>query len=260
VGVVSAKVSGMFANTSRPPVLLLHGFLGSPEDWESVCHAWGIGIQRAKPFGIKKTCSAEPSTGAWDDLLHNIVVYMDRHDTGTWDIVGYSMGGRIAWMLAHRYPHRVRRLAILSANPGITDDDDRRLRAEQDHAWAMDLRTAGMVAFLTRWYEQPLFDSFRQSRIFQKILETRATENPETHAQILESLSPALQPDLWSWVVASEIPTLYLSGDYDSRYTQIGKRLSENSAVIYKTIPEAGHVLHLESPKAVAEALMCFFS
>jgi len=284
VGAVSAKVSVMFTNTSRPPVLLLHGFLGSPEDWASVCHAWQPeqpvhafdissafcmakidpnseenGIQRAKPFEIEKIDSAEPSLEAWDAILHRIVAYMDRQDVGPWDIVGYSMGGRIAWMLAHRYPHRVSRLAILSANPGISDADERRIRAEKDHAWAMVLRAEGMSSFLNRWYAQPLFDSFRQHPIFQGLMKKRVAENPEPHAQILKSLSPALQPDLWSWVLSSEIPTLYLSGAYDSRYTQIGKRLSANRAVTHETIPDAGHVLHLESPNAVAEALSCFF-
>jgi 2-succinyl-6-hydroxy-2,4-cyclohexadiene-1-carboxylate synthase len=260
VAVVSAKVSVMFL--SNTPVLLLHGFLGSAEDWDPVCQAWGMGSQRAKPFELKKNLySAESNEDAWDSLLTTILAYMDEHNRdGPWDIVGYSMGGRIAWMLAYRYPHRVRRLCILSANPGLSSSDERQFRAIKDQEWADCLCRDGMETFLRRWYAQPLFALFRQHPLFASIVNKRVNEDPAMQAMIVMSLSPAYQPDLWSWVLASQIPTLYLSGEADTRYTDIGKRLSENTHVRCKTIPNAGHVLHLEAPVHVATVLRQFLN
>ena len=281
---VSAKVSVMSTPVTLPPVLLLHGFLGAPEDWDAVCHAWQpsqpvyaySGIQpfgyaqgppferpqgSPKPFEIKEKYATEPSGKIWDTILKNILAYMDqRNSDDAWDIVGYSMGGRIAWMLAYYYPHRVRRLCILSANPGLSSPDERQLRALKDQEWADCLRTEGMVTFLHRWYAQPLFASFRQHALFSSIVAKRADEDSAMQAMIVTSLSPAYQPDLWSWVLSSQIPTLYLSGDSDVRYTEIGHRLSVNQAIRHETIPGAGHVLHLEAPAHVAEVLQRFLT
>ena len=235
------------------PILFLHGFLGDPSDWEAVRHAYAS-VQAVQAYDLR---AAEKGI---DACIFHMVAYMDSVTHAPWDIVGYSMGGRMAWLLAYRYPHRVRRLCILSANPGISDPQARRMRAEQDRVWATLLRTSGMAAFLTRWYAQPLFDSFREHPVFQAVVQRRAFENAEIQAQILEGCSPAVQSDLWPWVLASPIPTLYLSGEKDGPYTQIGESLSANASIRRAVLPDVGHVLHLEAPEAVAAAMDGFFT
>ena len=250
---VSVRVAYMRDSTKTVPVLLLHGFLGDPSDW----------------LAVRQACQSILGVHAYDlrDSEHGIeaglsrmVAYMDSVNRSAWDIVGYSMGGRVAWLLAYRYPQRVRRLCILCANPGISDPEARRMRAEQDRVWVTLLRTSGMASFLTRWYAQPLFDSFRQHPVFQTVVQRRALENAAVHAQILECGSPAILPDLWAWVLLSQIPTLYLSGEKDLRYTQIGEALSANPYIRCAVLPEVGHVLHLEAPVAIAAAMDCFFT
>ncbi len=241
------------------PVLLLHGFLGNPEDWDAVLDAWSPQKQ-VYPLSLVSLVG-QPSTSVSDHvqildrMLSAILAMLDGHDIEVCDMVGYSMGGRIAWLFAHHYPHRVRRLCILSATPGISDPETRRMREVQDRAWGALLRSVGMSDFLTFWYAQPLFDSFREHFVFQNVVQRRALEDTEVQAQILEGCSPALQPDLWDWVLASQIPTLYLSGEKDLRYTQIGNRLLANRDIRCEVLPCVGHVLHLEAPQAVAMAL-----
>ena len=55
---------------------------------------------------------------------------------GPVDLVGYSMGGRMALRTAVDHPHLVRRLVLIGATPGIEDPADRAARAEQDRATA----------------------------------------------------------------------------------------------------------------------------
>lgn len=247
-----ATVYVMLNDSDAVPVLLLHGFLGNPEDWAAVCQALPS-VQDVHVYQI------QDADQGFEACLAHMLAYMDCCQT-PWDIVGYSMGGRLAWLLAYRHPHRVRRLCILSASPGIADPEARRIRAVQDATWCRVLRATGLTAFLTQWYAQPLFDAFRQHPAFQATLERRYLENGEVHARILERCSPAVQPDLWAWVLASQIPTLYLCGERDSRYTEVGQRLSANNDLRCEVLPGVGHVLHVEAPVAVAVAIARFLA
>ncbi len=247
-----ATVYVMLNDSDAVPVLLLHGFLGNPEDWAAVCQV----LPSAQDVHVYRIQDADQG---FEACLSHMVAYMDRCQT-PWDIVGYSMGGRLAWFLAYRYPHRVRRLCILSASPGISDPEARRMRGLQDATWCRLLRTLGLTAFLPQWYAQPLFDAFRQHPGFQATLERRYSENAEAHARTLERCSPAVQPDLWAWVLASQIPTLYLCGERDRRYTEVGQRLSANDHLRCEVLSGVGHVLHLEAPVAVAVAITRFLA
>ena len=41
------------------------------------------------------------------------------------DLMGYSMGGRLALFFALNYPDRVRRLVLESASPGLAEPEER---------------------------------------------------------------------------------------------------------------------------------------
>ena len=52
------------------------------------------------------------------------------------DLVGYSMGGRLALAYAVRNPGRVGRLVLESASPGLQTESERAARKESDEALA----------------------------------------------------------------------------------------------------------------------------
>lgn len=232
------------------PAVFLHGFLGSPEDWHPVQRYW----VSLKPV---YTWSMPTDSVTWDTVLLALLAYVEGLG-GICDLVGYSMGGRIAWMFAYYYPAKVRRLCILSATPGISDLYDREKRLCQDRIWADSLTQKGMGVFLREWYQQPVFRAFAKTAVFEKMLQKRENNTEAVCAQTLVSLSPALQPDLWQWVLAASIPTLFLAGFQDFKYVEIGKRLSQNPCIHTEIIPDVGHVLPLECPADVAKKVLAF--
>lgn len=111
-----------------PPVLLLHGFGSSLHTWD----AWAALLEADRRvirldlpgFGLT---GADP-TGDYSDLRAVALLdgMLDRLGVARADVVGSSMGGRIAWRFAAERPARVRRLVLMApdgfASAGFTYD------------------------------------------------------------------------------------------------------------------------------------------
>lgn len=110
------------------PVLLLHGFgssLHTWEDWARLMEAERRVIRLDLPgFGLT---GADPS-GDYSDLRAVALLesLLDAVGVARVDVVGSSMGGRIAWRFAAERPDRVRRLVLMApdgfASRGFTYD------------------------------------------------------------------------------------------------------------------------------------------
>jgi pimeloyl-ACP methyl ester carboxylesterase len=110
------------------PVLLLHGFGSSLHTWEDWARLMEPGrrvIRLDLPgFGLT---GADP-TGDYSDLraVALLDALLGQLGVAQVDVVGSSMGGRIAWRFAAERPERVRRLVLMApdgfASRGFTYD------------------------------------------------------------------------------------------------------------------------------------------
>lgn len=121
-------------------IALIHGFANTPDVWDGF-----EGARVALPGH-----GPDPVAPTWDA---NLALVGER--IGVVDVaVGYSLGARVALGLVAT--GRVPRAVLISANPGI-DDDQRAARRVGDRAWAAMLRERGIGVFLAAWEAQPLF-------------------------------------------------------------------------------------------------------
>lgn len=132
----------------RSPCVLLHGFTGSALSWGTVLEGLaGVGVP-AVPLdlpghGLDAGRSA-PEAFTLDATLARI----RESSPQTYDLVGYSMGGRLALHMALRNPQGVRRLVLESASPGLASEDQRDRRRRADSDLAARLLSDGMEAFV----------------------------------------------------------------------------------------------------------------
>lgn len=96
-----------------------------------VLHGWNHNLDTLKPIAQHLTSIAQihlvdlpgfgkspiPNT-VWDTFQYadRMIAYMDSKGILQADFLGHSFGGKIALCLAIRYPHRIRRLILLSAS------------------------------------------------------------------------------------------------------------------------------------------------
>ena len=84
------------------------------------------------------------------------------------DILGYSMGGRLALTFAIQYPLRVRKLILESASPGLITEEERANRRMQDRKLCDLIKKNGIEQFVEYWENIPLFSSQRSLPIHKQ--------------------------------------------------------------------------------------------
>lgn len=101
----------------KPPMIVLHGLLGSSRNWLST------GRDLAKNFHVfaldARNHGKSPHAPEmdYDVMVADLIAWMDRHHLPKAVIVGHSMGGKAAMQLACRHPERVERLVVVDVAP-----------------------------------------------------------------------------------------------------------------------------------------------
>jgi 2-succinyl-6-hydroxy-2,4-cyclohexadiene-1-carboxylate synthase len=165
---------------------------------------------------------------------------------------GYSFGGRVALHFALRYPERVRQLVLLSATPGLSDEEERRARRKRDETLADHIETVGVATFLDEWLAQPMFRTLPHDDL------ERAARSRDAKglANSLRFSGTGTQLDLTRSLSSMDVPTLILAGANDFKFVAEAARLqSALPRAATAVIGDAGHAAHLERPAAVAETL-----
>ena len=110
---------------SAPALILLHGFGSSLHTWEPWARALDSTF-RVIRFDLPGSgLSAPDPTGDYADMrsMQLLAALMDTLGVRRATLIGNSMGGRIAWTFAARYPERVDKLVLISpdgfASPGF---------------------------------------------------------------------------------------------------------------------------------------------
>ena len=172
---------------------------------------------------------------------------------GRWpaDLVGYSMGGRLALQYTARFPNHVRRLVLESASPGLEGAGERAARREGDEALAARIEDRGIPDFVSEWEAMPLFESqFRmEPALLARQRDIRLDNDARGLAGALRGLGTGVLPSLWPALPEVASPTLILVGELDEKFLAIGERMAELlPAAELVVVPDSGHCVHFERP------------
>jgi len=251
-------------NADGPLVALLHGFLGSHRDWDSLIEILGdryycVAIDlpgHGKSLGGRDGDYTVPSAAT------AIIDLIDTFDVSSFSIIGYSMGGRLALYLTSIYAMRIDALVIESASPGLQTIDERADRRARDEHWAAMLESGELEAFLESWYAQPLFASLMaRPALIERIRRERMLNNPRELARALRGLSVSRQSPLWDEWRGNHIPTLVVAGELDDKYHALANEMhAACPSSTVAIIPGAGHNVHEEAPGAYNSAIAAFLN
>ncbi|MEV6121218.1 alpha/beta hydrolase [Streptomyces sp. NPDC052077] len=110
--------------SGKPPVLLVHGF-GSDggRDWVETGIAAALAdagrtvlVPDLRGHGQSPAPAGAAEAGA-DAQARDLVTVLDESGAGEFDVVGYSLGARLAWELPAAAPGRVRRAVLGGLSP-----------------------------------------------------------------------------------------------------------------------------------------------
>jgi esterase len=109
--------------SGNPPLVLLHGLLGSSRNWQTagkdLTGQWHVLALDLRNHGT----SPHAPTMAYPEMMADVIAWLDAQRLPRVELLGHSMGGKVAMLLACRHPERVSRLTIVDIAP-------------KDYAWA----------------------------------------------------------------------------------------------------------------------------
>jgi pimeloyl-ACP methyl ester carboxylesterase len=270
---------------SRPPLLMLHGWMDVAASFQFVVDA--LSSDRYviafdwRGFGLTDTPAGD--TYWIPDYVGDLDVALDRLLPGqTIDLLGHSMGGNVVMLYAGLRPSRIRRLVNLEGfgMPRVTPsmaakrfvdwlDDLKKVHVlrpyETPEAVAARLRKnnpllrADRAAWLARQWARPREDERGNLTGEWEILADPAHKRG---TPVLYHVEEVLE--LWKLISA---PVLWVEGDRTDIGRWWGKRYSkeefyERLAVVpmveKHVLSPAGHMLHHDQPEALAARLESF--
>ena len=101
----------------KPPLVLLHGMLGSSRNWQTV------GADLAAHFHVfaldlrNHGKSPHAETMSYEEMMDDVLGWLDQQSLARVTLLGHSMGGKTAMLLACRRPERVERLIVVDIAP-----------------------------------------------------------------------------------------------------------------------------------------------
>ena len=100
-----------------PPLIILHGMLGSERTWQTagrdLAARYHVRALDLRNHGL----SPHAPTMSYPEMMADVVDWLDRQAIGPVTLLGHSMGGKIAMILACRQPERVSRLVVVDIAP-----------------------------------------------------------------------------------------------------------------------------------------------
>lgn len=197
------------------------------------------------------------STSISSDLEHAASLVIDAAAGEPFDLVGYSLGGRVALHAACQAPANLRSTVVISASVGIEDPVAREHRLERDAALADGLLSSGDVeAFLDRWLANPMFATLPRSRAD---LEGRKANTAPGLADSLRRCSLGTQRWLLDELGGLDRPLVMLAGARDDPFVAVATATAAACrAVTCVVVPGSGHVCHLEQPALTARLIERF--
>lgn len=254
VDLASSEIGGGESD-DRPPLVVLPGLFGSKRNWTSIARLL------ATRHRVITADLRNHGESPWHDrhdypaLADDVAGLIERVAGGRAAVLGHSMGGKAAMVLALTRPELVARLVVVDIAPVVS--------------------TGTPIAYVQALRALPLERFTRRSEVADAL----ADAIPDRGVRNFLSLNAAVTDDGLAWTLNlaalerdfSSIlgfpafapghsfrgPTLFLTGGA-SDYVRPEHRVAIDRlfpAAVIETIPQAGHWVHADAPEAFVAAV-----
>jgi len=242
------------------PLLILHGFLGSGDNWISLARRF------MQSFEVHLIDLRNHGRSFHDDEMNyevmrdDVVDYCNHYKLETINIIGHSMGGKVAMFLAVSYPKLIRKLIVADIAPHKYDTraHDFILKALQTVDFKVQKTRSEIDTVLTTYVENKAIRQFLLKNIHRLFPDELAFRfNLPVLVTHYDEITDSLP--VYS---TYEGESLFLKGA-ESPYIQASdisliKAHFPQAKIV--TISRAGHWLHAENPDDFYKECIQFLS
>jgi pimeloyl-ACP methyl ester carboxylesterase len=235
------------------PLLIIHGFLGMSDNWKTFGALYAVEGFQVHLLDLRNHGKSFHSADfSYEIMAQDVLEYCQAHQLKKVSIIGHSMGGKVAMLLATIHPELIDKLIVADIGPkyyaphhqdilaGLNAVDfstkpDRAQVEEMLYPYIPDFGTRQFLMKSLYWIEPGQLAYRFNLPVFNAKIEVIGTALPEE--------------------AHFENPTLFMRGGnsnyiLDSDLTEIKKHFPNFELA---TIPNVGHWLHAENPKMFFE-------
>jgi esterase len=248
-----------YGSESLPALIILHGLLGSSDNWHSLGKIFGERFRTFIPDARNHGLSQHSEVFNYQAMVDDVVEFMTQQHISSTSLMGHSMGGKTAALLALLHPELVDKLIVVDIAPrsyqahhdqvfnalNSLDLNAFTYRKDIEEALALKIPEVSVRRFLMKNLMRD------DSGLFHWKLNLNAIE--KNYAQINEELPRNRQ---------FQGPVLFIRGE-NSEYIQmedlpfIGQIFPKAELV---SIKNAGHWIHADAPEEFSKTVLDFLS
>jgi 2-succinyl-6-hydroxy-2,4-cyclohexadiene-1-carboxylate synthase len=256
-----------------PALLLLHGFTGSSLSWaDLMAEATAAGRTTIAPdlpghggtaWAPADTTDPEsPSRASIERTADDMPPLLRALGQERVDVVGYSMGARVALRLAIAHSARVGRLILEASSAGIAEPVERTARRLADAALARTLEHDGIEPFVDAWEQTPVLagETLLGAGTRAAVHAIRVTQDPAGLAASLRAAGQGAMEPLHGRLREIAAPTLVIVGADDPTRDRAEAVAAGIPGSRVAVIDGVGHAPHLEAPAAFVRLVLDFVS
>ncbi|MDQ0352938.1 2-succinyl-6-hydroxy-2,4-cyclohexadiene-1-carboxylate synthase [Alkalibacillus filiformis] len=243
------------------PLVMLHGFTGASTTWKDVIEYLSgyrlvlIDLPGHGQTEINNLTDMRQACVELNQLFLEIGLKQ-------FNLLGYSMGGRMSLVYTSMYPETVSSLILVGASPGL-QGADRNKRKEQDEKLANFIIESGMESFVDYWESLSLFKTQLNLSIEKRneIRAERLSQQAEGLALSLRTMGTGHQPNLWPDLAKINPPVLLIVGEFDEKFVKINEEMVKNLRnAKMDIVDETGHAVYVESPRIFGKIVSRFLN
>ncbi|MEL6180049.1 MAG: alpha/beta hydrolase [Myxococcota bacterium] len=233
------------------PVLMLHGFADCKETWMPIATSIARHHTLIAPDlpGYGDAGAIAPDQATLPALARTMLTFLDRLGRQQVHLLGSSMGGGVALMMACLAPNRVRSLTLLgSMGPEVVISELKRRIVEEEENFLLPTSQA-------EWEEMMDLIFFRRPLMPRQIRLYMAKRHIEARDIYDRQFDAMIEPDNYGLPLSLRglgVPTLVVHGTQDNLvHAETGRKIAaelDNAELMM--LPNVGHAPHWEAPGA----------
>ncbi|MBT8387461.1 MAG: 2-succinyl-6-hydroxy-2,4-cyclohexadiene-1-carboxylate synthase [Ignavibacteria bacterium] len=251
-------------NPAKKTLIFLHGFTGSANDWKKTAQLVDNHFNKIAVDLIghgKSDSPTEPEKYSLSSMNSQLLDIINHFTKEKVILIGYSMGGRAALSFAVNHADKIKGMILESTSSGIEDPAERKKRIKTDEELADFIETNIMETFIDHWMNLEIFGTQKRfsNDLLQKLRMEKLQNSSLGLANSLREFGTGRMPYLGDKLSYLDFPVLLVTGELDSKFTKINKKLVEKfPSAKHQIIKNAGHNVHLEETMRFTETTNSF--
>lgn len=236
-----------FGSPDNPPIIILHGFFASSRNWRQIAQKLAVKFHVYVPDMRNHGVSAHHPLMDYPSMTADLLRFMDEQGLETVNLLGHSMGGKIAMWLALTSPNKLKKLVVADIAP-------------VSYKHSFDNTVQALKALLLaeisnrKQAETLLAAAIPELSYRQFLLQNLILKDGKYCWRVDLEIFQRMAHHIAAFPDAEHLPAfsgnaLFIAGG-DSDFVQLEDINSLFPDAAFSTIADAGHWLHVQQPDA----------